>query len=486
MFTPRQSFLPYRSALGRNGADPFANRVTVTGGTGGSRGEFVLYWAQAARRITSNLALDFAIIEANKAGLPVVVYEALRPDYPSANDRIHAFVLEGVVENRRAAAARGLRYAFFLPRTPQDARGVLGRLARRARIVVTDEYPTFILRSQTIRLSAVCPVPLILVDGNGILPMRAFAKEQYSAKFFRDKAHRQFEERWAEIPEVQPAIPPFSGELGIESWEGSDVAAAIGECSLDHSVPLSPVKGGRAEGLQTLDTFIGRRLSGYAARRNREAEHTSELSPYLHFGHLGIDEVARRVLFSEAPPEDIDAFLEEAVIRRELSFNLCHFRPDHESLAVLPEWARRTLDAHRNDRRKPLYEFEQLERGETGDDVWNLAQRALIETGRMHNYLRMLWGKRIIEWTSSPEEAHRTMILLHERWALDGRDPNTHAGVLWCFGKHDRPWAPERPIFGSIRYMSSESTRKKVDLEAYRKKIDRESGNTEMGTLFER
>jgi deoxyribodipyrimidine photo-lyase len=181
------------------------------------------------------------------------------------------------------------------------------------------------------------------------------------------------------------------------------------------------------------------------------------------------------VLFSDAPSEDIDAFLEEAVIRRELSFNLCHFRPDHDSLSVLPAWAARTLDAHRNDRRKPIYDYEQMERGETGDDVWNLAQRALVETGRMHNYLRMLWGKRIIEWTTTPEEAHRVMLLLHERWALDGRDPNTHAGVLWCFGKHDRPWAPERPIFGMVRYMSSESTRKKVDLRGYERKIGRES-----------
>lgn len=477
MFTPRQSFIPYRPVLARGGADPFASRLTRAGAPSEAHGgEYILYWAQSARRMWTNLALDFAILEGNRAGLPVVVYESLRPDYPSANDRIHTFVLQGVEDNRQDAESRGVRYAFFLPKTPQEARGVLARLARRARMVVTDEYPTFIIQSQTDRFARSCPVPLWLVDGNGILPMRAFPGEQYSAKFFRDKAHRQFEERWASIPELEPKAQPFSGDLELEAWDGEGIEAAVGRCEIDHTIPVAPAKGGRREALRKLDRFVESRLDGYAAGRNREPERTSELSPHLHFGHLGIDEVARRVLFSDAPHEDIDSFLEEAVIRRELSFNLCHFRPDHDSLAVLPSWAARTLDAHRSDRRKPLYEFEQMERAETGDDVWNLAQRALIETGSMHNYLRMLWGKRIIEWTQSPEEAHRTMIALHERWALDGRDPNTHAGVLWCFGKHDRAWAPERPIFGMVRYMSSESTRKKVDLRGYRERIDRETG----------
>ncbi len=475
MFTPRQSFLPYRSVLERGGADPFEGRLTRAGGPDRARGDYILYWAQASRRTTANLALDFAILQGNEAGLPVVVYESLRPDYPSANDRIHTFVLEGVEDNRRIAAQRGLRYEFFLPATHEAARGVLERLSRRARMVVTDEYPTFIQQSQTASFSRSCPVPLWLVDGNGILPMRAFPGEQYSARFFRDKAHREFEQRWATIPEIEPGVRPFNGDLELDVWNGTDISMAVGSCAIDHTVPRAPVKGGRAEALRRLEIFVHSRLEGYASRRNREPEKTSELSPYLHFGHVGIDEVARRVLFSAAPAEDIDAFLEEAVIRRELSFNLCHFRPDHDSLAVLPAWAARTLDAHRHDRRMPIYDFGQMERAETGDEVWNLAQRALLETGIMHNYLRMLWGKRVLEWTRSPEEAHRTMIALHERWALDGRDPNTHAGVLWCFGKHDRPWAPERPIFGMVRYMSSDATRKKVDLRGYRKKIDRET-----------
>jgi deoxyribodipyrimidine photo-lyase len=206
-------------------------------------------------------------------------------------------------------------------------------------------------------------------------------------------------------------------------------------------------------------------LDGYATKRNRSPKHTSALSPYLHFGHLGIHELAERVLLSGAPTEDVDSFLEEAIIRRELSFNLCFFRKDHDSLSALPDWAKNTLDKHRGDRRKPSYTVAQLEAAESTDDVWNLAQRQLLDQGTMHGYLRMLWGKKVLEWMDTPEEAHAFLIEQHAKYALDGRDPNTHAGVLWCFGKHDRPWAPERPIFGMIRYMSSASTAKKVRLK---------------------
>jgi deoxyribodipyrimidine photo-lyase len=216
--------------------------------------------------------------------------------------------------------------------------------------------------------------------------------------------------------------------------------------------------------LNQLRTFISNGLDGYAAQRNRSPRHVSGLSPHLHFGHIGIHEVIHEVARSGAPEGDIEAFVEESFIRRELSFNMCFYRSDHDSLSALPEWARKTLDAHRRDRRKPVYSFEELEAAATHDDVWNLSQRQLLACGTIHGYLRMLWGKKIIEWSETPEEAHAAMIRLHDRYALDGRDPNTHAGILWCFGKHDRPWAPERPIFGSIRWMSSEAARRKVRL----------------------
>ena len=475
MFQPRQSFLPYRPLLERPASeDAYAMRVTRLGGPARSRGDYVLYWAQGARRLEKNLGLNLAIREGNRLALPVVVYESLRPDYPEANDRIHTFVLQGVSNNIRDAEARGIRYLFFLPRRKQDARGVLAKLSSRARLVVTDEYPTFILPGQTAALADKIKTPLFLVDGNGLLPMRAMPGEQYSAKFFRDKAHRMFPEHWSRLEDLQPAEDVYRGDLDIEAWDGTDAAGAVKACEIDHGVQAVFREGGRTAALRQLDLFLRERLTGYAALRNRETNRTSGLSPYLHFGYIGIHEIAERVLFSDAPRLDVDAFLEEAVIRRELSFNMCHFRKDHQSLDVLPDWAKKTLKNHLGDRRNPQYSFEEMAEARTGDDVWNLSHRGLLVTGTIHNYLRMLWGKRIIEWSETPEKAHRTMTKLHDRYAIDGRDPNTHAGVLWCFGKHDRAWAPERPIFGMVRYMSSEATRKKVDLRAYEKSLTEE------------
>lgn len=470
-FQPRQSFLRFRKHLeNARGVDLDRLRVTANG-VEKKGGEFVLYWAQSARRLESNAALNFAISEANRRKLPVVVYESLRPDYPAANDRIHSFALQGVADNIRSAKTRGLRYAFFLPRRREEARGMLRGLAARSALTVTDEFPTFILRDQTERFARGANFPLAIYDGNGLLPMRAFEKEQYSARFLRDRTHRMLEDFWRDIEPAKPLSRPFEGELPFEAWDGSDPSAAAAGCDIDHSVSPVSASGGRAEGLRVLERFVTERLSGYAARRTREVNRSSELSPYLHFGFVSIHEVAHRVLFSDCPTIDIDAFLEEAVVRRELSFNFCHFRRDHDSLQSLPDWARATLAKHAGDRRHPAYSLEEMETASTGDEVWNLSQRGLLTLGTIHNYLRMLWGKRIIEWSETPEDAHRVMMYLHDKYAIDGRDPNTHAGVLWCFGKHDRPWAPERPVFGSIRYMSSEATRRKVDLAAYAEKI---------------
>jgi deoxyribodipyrimidine photo-lyase len=470
-------FLRHRGFLERGGApDPFRLRVESLGGVANPRGDFVLYWAQAARRIDSNLALDWAIGEANRLGLPVLVYESIRPDYPGANDRIHRFVLEGVAANRMAAERRGVQYAFFLPATGAEAKGRLALLASRARLVVTDDFPTHFLRNQTARFASRAGAPVVALDGNGLLPIRAFEKEHYSARFFRDRAIPMLEELWSPPPGWEPRIRR-KVELPFDEWAG-DPATAAASCEIDHSIPAAAVTGGREEAEDRLSRFIQDRLPGYASRGGRRTDGSSGLSPWIHFGQIGIHEVVEQVLFSSAPAEDVEAFLEQAVIRRELSFNLCHFNPRYDSLEALPAWALKTLREHAGDLRRPVWDYDDLESGRTDDPVWNLAQEGLRTFGTIHSYLRMLWGKKIIEWSESPEVAHRAMIRLHEQWALDGRDPNTHAGVLWCFGKHDRPWAPERPIFGTIRWMSSEATRRKVDLGAYEKRIEEAGGRS--------
>lgn len=470
----RGSFLSLRRLVERGGADPFRLRAEPLGGPQNPRGEFVLYWIQGIRRLEGNGALEFAIGEANRARHPVVVFETARPDDPGASDRLHAFVLQGSSGNREAAARRGLSYLFHLPRSGKDADAALDAVAARASLIVTDDVPVRPLRARTEAFARRSPAPLIRFDGNGLMPMRAFPGEQYSARFFRDRAHRLLADCWSAVRPIDPAVQrPV--DLGLEPWEGEDPVAAAATCAVDHGVPPVAARGGRAEALVVLDRFLEERLEGYAARRGREADRTSGLSPWIHEGWIGAEEIARRVLFSGAPAEDVEAFLEQLIIRRELSFNLCHFNAQHDSLAALPAWALRTLRSHEGDRRAPLYDDATLEEGETADPVWNLAQQQLRATGTMHNYLRMLWGKRVLEWTETPEDAHRFLVRMHERWALDGRDPNTHAGILWCFGKHDRPWAPERPVYGTIRYMSSEATRKKVDLRAIARTLGRDS-----------
>lgn len=455
----------FRGLSHRSAVDPFRDRVShlAAASPSGAGGRYVIYWMQSARRIPGNLALDYAIAAANDRRLPVVVYESLRPDYPFANDRMHHFVLEGVRENAGDAARRGLRYLCFLPRTPVEARGVLRRLAAGAALVVTDEYPAFVIPRQTASFAARSPVPVIAVDGNGILPMRAAGREMYSAKIFRDVARRRLEDYWSAPPNLAPRLDRYEGPLEVDGWDGADIDRAVASCEIDHSVRPVDRRGGRMAALAALDRFVEQGLPRYTDS-NRHPRFRSALSPYLHFGRIGIHEVVERAIESDASDQQVDAFLEQAVIRRELSFNLCFYRSDHESLAVLPQWAKKTLDEHRRDRRKPEYPPETMESAGTEDAVWNLSQRELLETGTIHNYLRMLWGKKIIEWSPTPEAAHRFMIEMHDRYAIDGRDPNTHAGVLWCFGKHDRPWA-ERPILGKLRSMSSEATRRKVALD---------------------
>jgi hypothetical protein len=381
---PGHSFVPLRRF--RATGDPLTLRVTQLR-EGNARGEYVLYHARAARRVTNNLALDYA----KSFGLPVIMAEFL--DEPHLSPRIESFLRSA---SSRNAALADVDYRFEPGHEVFD----------RARYVITDEFPTL----------PIPPRATHVVDGNGLLPMRAMGKEQYSAKFFRDKAHKLFEQFWT-------AATPASIDLAFLDCYSSDRNAASG------------------------------------------------LSPAIHFGHVGAREITAAVLRSDAAAEDIDAFLEQLIIRRELSFNMCFYNDRYDSLEALPEWARRTLDAHRRDRRKPMYSREALEHAATHDPVWNLAQRQLLACGTIQNDLRMLWGKKIIEWSETPEAAHRTMVALHDRYALDGRDPNTHAGILWCFGKHDRPWAPERPIFGMIRWMSSERTAKKIDLREIERRV---------------
>lgn len=455
---------------------PAARVARLNGHPERSGGEFVLYWIQAYHRAEQNWALTAAIEAANRLDRPLLVYHGLGFTYPHANDRIHRFILEGVAELRERFERRGIGYHFYLRRRPEDPNDVLYRLARRAALVVTDDFPAFFLPERTRRAAGRLDVALWAVDGNGIVPLGAIPGEQYGAYTIRPRIRRLLPAHLRSIP--APAVRRHS--LGLRAdVPGTAVSvgtldALIATSAIDHGVRPSPIyHGGAREARARLARFVAGPLRHYAEVRNEPGEDgTSRLSPYLHFGQIASQEVALAVHEAAgAAPEHREAFLEELIVRRELAFNFCRYNPHHRSLEALPAWARQSLARHSRDPRPHVYTVKEFEAATTHDDLWNAIQTELLATGLMFGYYRMYWGKKIIEWGPSPEEAQRTMIALHEKYALDGRDPNTYGNILWCFGKHDRPW-PERPILGKVRYMSRGGMETKTDVAGYLARVN--------------
>ena len=460
--------------LSFSAADPRVRRLNDR--TTPARGDYVLYWMQAYRRGEDNAALAYAVARANELGVPCVVYEALRPDHPHASDRIHTFVLQGARDTARALATRGLRHVFFLPRTAGDARGVLAKLAARARLVVSDDYPSFIIPAHNAAAAARVPCPFVVVDDCAVVPLSLLAKAEIGARTIRPKLTRALEEWLRPIEEPSPRwAPPDRLELPFDALplDTADLRACVTACAVDHSVPaVGELPGGSVAALERLEQFARGPLATYAVDRNDPSrEGTSGLSPYLHFGMLSARRAAL-VARTWGGGEGLDAFLEQLLVRRALSFNFARSRPDHASYEALPAWARATLEEHSPDRRYADLSMADLESARSPDPLWNASMNELRERGVVHGYARMLWGKLPLLWMRRPADAHRAVMTLNDRWALDGRDPNGYANVSWCYGLHDRPW-PKRPVFGAVRTMTSGSARKKLDFESYIEKWTR-------------
>jgi deoxyribodipyrimidine photo-lyase len=443
------------------------------------RGDFVLYWMQIERRAEANDALNFAVNQANRLNLPVLVYEGLRYDYPHASDRLHTFMLENARGLRKRLNEKGIGHAFYLERAAADRRPIVRELLRRAALVVTDDYPAFIIPGHNralARLAGEARVPASAVDSRGVVPLAEFPRREYAARTIRPKLHRQLPYYLTPRDEPRPRRNGARIDPGFraETWR-EPIAVKVASCEIDHRVPPVPHRfvGGREPALEKLRRFLDRGLDRYDGESNDPARGaTSELSPYLHFGMIGAREVALTV--RDARPgadRNVAAFLEQLIVRRELALNFCAREPRHGTLAALPDWAQRTLGAHDDDPREAVYTRAQFENARTHDELWNACQDELRLTGVIHNYLRMLWGKKILEWSRSHAEALRTMTRLNDKYALDGRDPNSATSFLWCFGLHDRPWG-ERPVYGTVRSMSSVNTRRKIDAAAYLAAID--------------
>jgi deoxyribodipyrimidine photo-lyase len=434
------------------------------------RARYVLYWMQMYKRASYNHALTFAVRKANELKLPLVVYEGLKFYYPWASDRLHTFILEGVEEKRREFDRNGIRYIFYLQKDDGSPKQTVAALTKDAACIVTDDYPCFIIPEHNRRLASRAAVPVYAVDSNGVIPMVKFEKEEYGAYTIRPKIKKLLPSYLKKYKEETVEIDGTDLEVDCPENDINDgsIARLVSECDIDHSVkPSNFYHGGTANGRQRLKKFVSEILPDYEIARNKpDRDGSSRLSAYLHLGFLSPLEIALAVKESDAPEPAKEAYLEELIVRRELSFNFTYHNPNYDSLASLPAWAHKTMRAHADDERQFVYTLEQLENGETHDGLWNAAQREMVVTGEMHNYVRMLWGKNVIAWSPSYEVAFETLVHLNNKYCLDGRDPNSYAGILWCFGKHDRPWM-ERPVFGMMRYMTSGSTGKKFNSKGY-------------------
>jgi len=443
-------------------------RITVRKpGAPDSSADCVVYWMQRAQRATDNPALDVAIHLANELKKPVVVFLAPVPFFPRANLRHYRFMAEGIPDIAEELAARG---AGFVLRTYPDHSLLKFCHEARPAIVIGDENPMRDPEQWRVKAANGLRVPLWTVDADVIVPSKLLGKEQFAARTIRPRIHALLPMFLAGQKNVMAHIR-WSHSRRMHSLSPSEDWLA--GWKLDGSVqPVPAWHGGTRQALQALHEFVSRRLAAYPEDRNRpEKDGTSRLSPYLHFGHIGPVTVALAAQRSGAARRAKEAFLEQLIVRRELSVNFVRFNPHYDSMECLEPWALRSLAGHAHDRRTVIYSDEELERGMTHDPLWNAAQKQMVLTGWMHNYLRMYWAKKILEWSPSVAVAYQRAVELNDRYELDGRDPNGYAGIAWAIvGKHDRAWS-ERPVYGKVRYMSLASTGRKFDSKRYIEQI---------------
>jgi deoxyribodipyrimidine photo-lyase len=435
-------------------------------------GDYVLYWMQSTQRVEDNWALRFATLEADRIGKPLLIHHGIDPTYPLASARFHTFMLQGAQELAARARQVGLTYRLALPHRRDDDQRAVDRLARRAALVVTDLFPTAGVAARAHRVAERVNCRVVAVDSVGVVPSAIFYREEYAARTIRPKLARLVESSLEPVGDRPPkrTLPTAILDSAGVDWldaERCDVAAEVAQCEIDHEVGAVAARGGLRAARARLAAFVADGLQGYAERRRNPSDEggSSRLSPYLHHGMISPVEVVRaaRAGAGEAASE---AFLNEMLTWRELSLNFCLRNPHHASLVALPDWVQRSMRAHARDPRDVTYTLEALERGATHDPIWNAGQRELVETGSMHNVVRMLWGKAVITWTRTYGEALEWLLHLNNKYALDGSDPNSYAGIQWCFGKFDRPFAA-RPVWGTIRPMSLERAHAKYEMGDY-------------------
>ncbi|MEN3337114.1 MAG: deoxyribodipyrimidine photo-lyase, partial [Acidobacteriota bacterium] len=450
----------------------------------------------AARRSRSNFGLQRAIEIAATLKRPLVVLEAVRCDYPWASARLHRFFLDGMAANTAAFAGRPLLYYPYVEDAPGAGRGLLAALGRHACAIVTDWYPAFFLPRMIDAAGAQVQVRMESVDSNGILPVSVHGRAFPTARGYRAFMQRVLKDHVREVPDPDPILAlgdrwPVAGlpDDIVARWPRAAAGLldrdgpAFARLPIDHSVAPVATIGGSAAAARVLREFLERKLAAYREDHNHpDLDGTSRLSPYLHFGHISSHDVFAALMTRErwttrrlgpgasgaregwwGVSASAEMFLDQLLVWRELAFNGCAWTPAFAAYDTLPAWARQTLEAHLEDPRPYRYSLEALDAAETHDEVWNAAQRELKTTGWFHGYMRMLWGKKILEWSEHPADALASMEHLMNRYSLDGRDPVSYASFAWVLGRYDRPW-PERAVFGTVRCMTSDSARRKLKM----------------------
>ena len=472
-------------------------------------GDCVVYWMISARRTRWNHGLQHAIDLANERDLPLVVVEALAIAHQWANDRSHTFVIQGMMDNKKAFEDYPITYVPYVETKPHEARGLLEKWIEHASVLVIDEFPVYMPRRIKEIAVSIGKCEVHAVDSNGFISLRQ-NREFTTAYSLRRHLHKTIIEHMSQFPTPNPLalaqnLPSFDYSKVIQIFKESDTPitpyefiwriceiedvgiGALSVLEIDHTVPpVQHTQGGSIAATKRWNEFFKERLSDYTEHRNQpELNGSSGMSPYLHFGHISPHQILHEIFqkydwdISQIVPPDngrrsgwwglpqyIESFLDQVIVWRDLGFIHCSRVQNHHEFASIPQWAQKTLKEHENDPRPYVYSFEEFENAETHDELWNAAQMQLRTDGMIHNYLRMLWGKKILEWTPTPEIAMEYMVALNDKWALDGRDPNTYTGIGWVLGKFDRGWT-ERPVYGKIRCMTTDSTKRKYQTKKY-------------------
>jgi deoxyribodipyrimidine photo-lyase len=433
-------------------------------------GDYVLYWMQEAQRVEYNHALEYAVQRANELGQRLLVVFGLMDDYPEANLRHYAFLLEGLQDVREALKERKIK--FFVRRGSPDA--VALDAGKDASLVVCDMSYLNLQKEWRDKVAEGADCLVVQVETEVVVPVELVSnKQEHAARTLRPKIHEHLDEFLVEL--APTVVEKQSLNMKDDGLDLSDIQPILEDMDLDRNVtPMSHLyRGGTTAAKEILEEFIENRLGTYVEHRNQpQTDDVSHMSKYLHYGHVSPIYVALKIRDADPPEEDLGSYLEELIVRRELSVNFCHYTPDYDRFSCLPDWAKQTLKEHEKDERDPIYTREQFENAETHDEYWNAAMNEMRCTGYMHNYMRMYWGKKILEWSASPEEAYDTTLYLNNKYFVDGRDPNSYANVAWVFGQHDRGWQ-ERDVFGKVRYMSAGGLERKTQPKEYVEKVEK-------------